>query len=581
MMIEKPQVRVCLVLLLMIWWAGLAWSADFLGIDKALGIANAGGQEGTQVTTQPATFQDTKVAKTAPQGFDYGAVPESDVFGAQLFSGAFTRGGATTFNPDYVVAIGDKVHIRLWGAFQFDSTVTVDPRGNVFLPNVGPVRLAGVRSKAIQQVVQNAVRKVYQKNVLSYASLEAAQPVRVFVSGFVRRPGLYDGTSMDSLLHYLDQAGGIDPDRGSFLEVLVKRGERIRQRVNLYEFLLDGTIPLVQFADGDVIFVPPRKHTVKAAGLVENPNRFEFAGQRLRLAGLIGLAKPLANATHVRVVRNTGTVRNVEYYSLAQAPDVELLDGDEVEFVADKKPGTITVRVEGEHESAQEYVLPYGSRLGDLLGRIEFSDRSDIDSLQLFRRSVKERQKRILQDTLKALENAVLTARSGTSDEARLRKEEAALILQWVERARQIEPLGQVIITRKADRDRLLLENGDIIRVPTRDGLVVVSGEVLFPTAIAYSADYGLEDYIKAAGGYSQNADASRVVLAHRDGTFEEVEHHAISLLDVTGASRHQVRDGDQILVLPKIDVKSRQIVKDLSQILYQIAISAKVVLGL
>ena len=33
----------------------------------------------------------------------------------------------------------------------------------------------------------------------------------------MNRPGLYNGTSMDSLLHYLDQAGGIDAERGSFL----------------------------------------------------------------------------------------------------------------------------------------------------------------------------------------------------------------------------------------------------------------------------------------------------------------------------------------------------------------------------
>ena len=41
------------------------------------------------------------------------------------------------------------------------------------------------------------------------------------------------------------------------------------------------------------------------------------------------------------------------------------------------------------------------------------------------------------------------------------------------------------------------------------------------------------------------------------------------------------VRPGDEILVLPKIDVKSRQIAKDLTQIIYQVAVSAGVVLGL
>jgi len=41
------------------------------------------------------------------------------------------------------------------------------------------------------------------------------------------------------------------------------------------------------------------------------------------------------------------------------------------------------------------------------------------------------------------------------------------------------------------------------------------------------------------------------------------------------------VRSGDEILVLPKIDVKSRQITKDITQILFQIAVIAKVILDL
>jgi len=563
-----------------------AAATDALGIGKTLGLSGANGasaysQQGAQSAeqdAQPIPFTDSNTGEISPVPFDYASVPQSDAFGARMFTGAFLRGGAITFNPDYIVSIGDKVHIRLWGAFNFDSSVTVDAKGNVFLPNVGPVKLAGIKSKNIQQAVNKAVRRVYQKNVLSYASLEAAQPVRVFVSGYVRRPGLYDGTSMDSLLHYLDQAGGIDPERGSFLSVEVKRGKKVRHKINLYEFLLNGSMSLVQFADGDVIFVTPRKHTVKVSGLAENPNRFEFQANSLLLNDLVRLAKPSPASTHVRVIRNTGAVRNVEYYALGQAGEVELADGDEVEFVADKKPGTITVRVEGEHLSAQEYVLPYGSRLGDLLSRIEFSDRSDVDALQLYRLSIKQRQQDRLKDTLKGLESAVLTARSGTSDEAALRKEEAALVLQWVERAKQIEPLGQVIITRKAERDDLLLENGDQIRVPTLDGLVVVSGEVLFPTAIAFSPEFSLNDYIESAGGYSQSADSSRVILARRDGTFETIDPDR-NLFQIS--SRAEVRDGDEILVLPKIDVKSRQIVKDLTQILYQVAISAKVVLGL
>lgn len=565
--------------------SAIAVQDDFLSVRSSLGLPtdatadSNGASAGNGSRPQMAPYyKDTSAPPSEPDPFSYGNRPVSKVFGDNLFSGAFARGGAASFNPEYVVSIGDKIHVRLWGAFQFDSSVTVDAKGNVFLPNVGPIRLAGVKNMDIQKIVDKSVRQVYQKNVLSYANLEAAQPVRVFVGGFVRRPGLYNGTSMDSLLHYLDQAGGIDPDRGSYLDVQVKRGDNVRAHIDLYQFLLRGDMPLVQFSDGDVVFVPPLRNTVSVGGLVENAKRFEFSGPELRFSQLVSYAKPYSSSTHIRLVRNTGTELNVEYYPLSLLRDLRLYDEDEIEFVADKKPGTITVRVEGEHQSAQEYVLPYGSRVGELLRLVEFSDRSDMASMQLFRRSVQERQKEILETTLNNLERAVLTARSGTREEAQLRTEEAALVLQWVERAKSIEPLGQVIITKKKERDQLLLENGDVIKVPTKDGLVVVSGEVLFPTAITFDPGAPFEAYIKAVGGYSQNADSSRVVLAHRDGTFEEVDPDDGVF---SSGTPPKVRSGDQILVLPKVDVKSRQIAKELTQILYQIAISTGVVLGL
>jgi protein involved in polysaccharide export with SLBB domain len=499
----------------------------------------------------------------------------SEVFGAQLFTGAFTSTGATQFNPDYLIATGDTLQLRLWGAFAFDAPLTVDPQGNIFLPHVGPVQVRGVRNAQLQTTVEAAVRRTFRANVSSYASLAAAQPVRVFVGGNVVRPGLYGGTSMDSLLHYLDQAGGIDLDRGSFLAVQVKRGNTVRASFNLYDFLLSGTMPLLQLADGDVVFVPQRQNTVRVSGLAENAKRLEFAsGQTPTVATLASIAKPLPQATHARVVRNTGTQRNTEYFPLANAASVPLYNGDELEFTADKKPGTITVRVEGEHTSPQEYVLPYGTRLGALLQGIQLTPDAEPGSVQLFRQSVKQRQKDMLATSLRSLEAALLTARSGSSDEARLRKEEAELTLQWVDRAKQVEPQGQVVIAPASQRQDLLLENGDVLRIPRQDGLVLVSGEVLFPNAVAFEPGLSLQQYIDRAGGYTQVADNSRVVVARRDGSFEQTD--ATHLL-----ASASVRPGDQVLVLPKVDEKKRQFWKDMTQIIYQIAVSAKVVLGL
>ena len=508
-------------------------------------------------------------------GEEVSARNDSEVFGSNLFTGTFSKQNPGRFNPEYALMVGDQIQIRLWGGFEFDGILEIDPQGNVFLPHVGPVPVLGVANKDLQRTVETAAKRIFRANVGCYASLAAPQPVRVFVGGSVYRPGLYSGTSMDSLLSYLDRAGGIDLDRGSLLNVVVKRGERTRATVNLYDFLLKGQIPLVQLAEGDVIFVQPRQSTVKVGGLVSNSKRFEFSNESRTVSDLAKLANPKPEATHVRVVRNTGDRINTEYYSLGESRDVVLQNGDGLEFTADKKPGTITVRVEGEHLSAQEYVLPYGAKFGELMQHIHFSANSDQSNLQLFRQSVKERQRELLRAALKSLETSVLTARSATNEESRLRKDEAELMLQWVERAKKLDPSGQVIIARAEDRKNLLLENGDVVRIPKNDGLVLVSGEVVFPNAIAHDGNLSVEDYINASGGYSQSADTSRVIIAHRDGSFEDTQGER-----GFWSTGKTIRAGDEILVLPMVKTKSIEVTRGISQILYQFAIVAKVVFG-
>src|SRR3546814_1778546 len=61
-------------------------------------------------TPQRSAVIDEPVAQVqpeTPQSFDYSANLKSDVFGANLFTGAFARQAATQFNPDYIISIGE------------------------------------------------------------------------------------------------------------------------------------------------------------------------------------------------------------------------------------------------------------------------------------------------------------------------------------------------------------------------------------------------------------------------------------------------------------------------------------------
>ena len=500
------------------------------------------------------------------------------VFGHWLFRGEFGRESFNGFNPDYRITIGDKVQIQLWGGIEFNQSLTVDHQGNVFLPQVGPVKVAGVRNEKLNDTLLAALGRVYQKNVSLYATLDVSQPVKIFVTGFVKQPGLFAGQSGDSILYFLDKAGGIAAERGSYLDVALKRNGQTLRRYNLYQFLTEGTLLPTQLRDGDTIVVGPLQYQATVRGKVANANKFELGQPHLPLNTLLTLASTDADATHVRINRNQGEDIQIDNYSLkdtARLAKVMVSAGDLVEVLADKRYASIAVRVEGEHDSPQELVLRYGARLGDVLKDLKVGNDADMASLQLFRDSVKVRQKEMLNSSLKALEASILTARSESEGEAKLRNSEAELLMKWVARAKDIEPNGQVVLANGPTLNEVRLEPGDVIRIPRKTNLVMVHGDVMFPNAILMDERRTVGDYIQLAGGFTQKASNSRVLLLHRDGTFSQLDK------DNLDSRSQKVRAGDEIFVLPQVDTKSLQITKDITSVLYQIAVSAGVLVAL
>ena len=515
--------------------------------------------------------QDGEAANATPNA----VVPGNRAFGAAIFGGEFANQSFVGFNPSYELSVGDKVSLQMWGGFEFAGGVSVDAQGNIFIPKVGPVAVQGVKNQDLNEVVAQAVKTVFRKNVGVYASLDGAEPVKVFVTGFVKQAGLFAGHSSDSVLFFLDAAGGIDPQRGSFLDVKVLRAGREYQSVNLYDFILTGALPTFQIADGDTIVVRPVLSRAAVLGDVQNQNAFEFASRETTVAKLLELARPRPQATHVRISRNNQAKTEVQYLAIDAARSETIYPGDVLEVVSDKLQGTISVRVEGEHTSAQEFIVPYGATMGQLLSQVSFGVNAQRDAVQLLRVSVKERQKETLNAQLRALEASVLTARSKTAAEADLRQREAELILQWVDRARNVEPKGQVSLGSASSVDDILLEQGDIVRIPRTSNLVMVHGDVLFPSAMAFQDGNTIEEYIEQAGGFTQSRSASNVLILHRDGSFDKVSKKQLRGRGIT------LYPGDEIFVLPRVQTKSFQLAQDIITIFYQLALSAGVVLRL
>jgi len=95
-------------------------------------------------------------------------------FGANLFDGGFSNDREDGINPGYVIQPGDQIAVRVWGAIEFSEILTVDARGNIFIPKVGPVRVGGSPNRDLNSRVAHAVRSVFTDNVRVYTSLKGA-----------------------------------------------------------------------------------------------------------------------------------------------------------------------------------------------------------------------------------------------------------------------------------------------------------------------------------------------------------------------------------------------------------------------
>lgn len=493
------------------------------------------------------------------------AADEPAPFGANLFQGNFTQ---TRGNDAREAGPGDRLVLRLWGSRSFDGVLPVNEAGEIELPEVGPIPVAGLAQNQLAEAIKSKLSALGDAEVQIYVALLDSRPVSLFVTGFVPKPGRYDGQPTDPILAFLDRAGGIDPRRGSFRNIRLLRAGKELARFDLYPFVLRGELPHVRLRDGDTLVVGERGPLVTATGEVRNTARFEFLPGQTTGAALAALADPLPQASHARLSGTRGGAPYNLYLSLGEFNALRLAAGDKVQFLADTPGDTIMVEVQGAIRGVSLFPLKRNARLKDVQNYISVDrDRANLKALYIKRQSVAVRQKRAIEEALRRLEESSATATSITAEGAQIRSHEAEMIAKFVEKAKSVQPEGIVVVGAGGKLADIALEDGDIIVVPEKSDVVLVSGEVMVPQAIVWNKDRSLKEYVRAAGGYTNRADSGNILLVRQSG-------------ELFRASDADIEPGDQILVLPEVDSKNMQVVKDMSQILYQIAVSAKVAIG-
>lgn len=154
--------------------------------------------------------------------------------------------------------LGDIVRLRIWREAEMSGDYTVNEDGDVVLPRVGAIRVAGEQPAEVKTRITQAFSRFLQN-----PSIEVTLLRRVQVLGAVRNPGLYPVDPTMTVSDALALAGGTTTDGSPNRVVLIRDGVRLPVK-------LEANTPIASAAirSGDQIYVDQRSWISRNTGVV-------------------------------------------------------------------------------------------------------------------------------------------------------------------------------------------------------------------------------------------------------------------------------------------------------------------------
>jgi protein involved in polysaccharide export with SLBB domain len=367
---------------------------------------------------------------------------------------------------------------------------------------------------------------------------------RVIITGAVFRPGEYELSKGLTLSQLIEKAAGIKED------AFVERGTITRLKADNTKELLSFsvkdvidkavTIPLQREDSVSIssLFDLRNKYKITINGSVRRPGTFAFA-ENMKVEDLIVKAGGFAEGASPKRIEVARRINDADPQSKSsKIANVFSVDVDSqlklqnVNFVlmpfdnvsVYSLPGyekQKTVKVEGEVLYPGSYTIQTkNEKVSDLLARAGGPTASaDIEGASLKRENI-----------------AILGIDKNKSDTTEIAKERAEQINRLKKtyndkdstntKQEDLQPRNNNvgidlpgILKSPGSGIDLILEDGDVLRVPKQQQVVRVNGEVLFPSAVVYDGGKTFKGYVLNAGGFAPNALKSGAYVVYPNGT--------------------------------------------------------------
>ena len=469
---------------------------------------------------------------TAKEQAEYLEKSRNWIYGYEQFKSA-----PTTFAPtasmavpaDFMLGPGDELSIQYYGGKVNSAKKVISRSGQLNLPLLGPVTLAGLTFSEAQDLVNKRVSNELMGTSVSL-TLSNLRTITVYVLGEAYSPGTYTVSALSSLTNLLFVSGGVS-EKGSVRNIEVKRKGNTVDKFDLYDLLLKGdTKTDIRLQAGDVVFIPLIKKTARAEGYFRRPHLYEMKDEDL-IEDLIFYAggftsKVTENAKlEINTINSETKKRDLsvffsnEHDKLSQ----KIKDGDSLKVFEYSSLEESSITLSGEVEFPGKYSIRKGERLLEVINRAGGVSEYGYTLGAVFtRQKVAEQQKDAFETSANSIEQAVADAimLSGQSIDGGALGPVSVLI----SRLRNASPIGRLVVdvdllSLKTDPIKnILLEDGDNLYVPKRPSSIYVVGEIYLPSTHTYNSSTSIQEYVNKAGGFRSSADKSNMYVILPNG---------------------------------------------------------------
>jgi protein involved in polysaccharide export with SLBB domain len=436
---------------------------------------------------------------------------DQSIFGSELFTS-----NSLVFEPNlripapvgYVLGPDDELIVTVYGYSEKEYNLTVNESGEIYIPNVGPVYVNGLTIEEASEKIKSKLASTIYRAINTgktkvLVTLGKIRSIRVTVIGEAKKPGTFTVSSLTTLYNILYLCGG-PTSMGSFRNIQIIRGNKLKTTADLYNFLVYGNqADNILLQEGDVIRIPYYKNRVTLSGDVKRQGKFEMLNDETfnDLLKYSGGFTDDAYRGGVTVLRITDTARKIIDLNADQYSNFKTKGSDQyiVRKLQDQFENRIVISGAvlrpGPYQLSPNLTLSSFIEKAGGLTRDAYTKRISIFRLQ--------------QNKMPTILSVDLDSLKQKSHNVFLIKDDSVAI-------------------------HSLFEFQD-------SNYVTIEGNVRAPGKISWRKDLSLKDLLLASGGISESGDSSNVEISRRirNANVDKVNHEETQVITINLTSKH------------------------------------------